>query len=340
MRIRFLSLVSVISVLIGANTAAESRLAQKSARHGTPAADHRYQGRNRGSEQTERLSRKIKLARDGSVSVSNVSGDIIVTGGSGDTVSIEAVKRARSDRGQLADVSVEINEAPSRVDVRTNYSGRNTQVSVDYTITVPAWASVDLNSVSGDMKITGVQGSVHVEAVSGDITASGTPRLEKAKSVSGDVTLTDAGGEGDISVGSISGSLHVKGLKSRGVEVSSVSGDVTLTNIACERLGAKSMSGNLEYDGTLARSGRYNLNSHSGNVRLILSNPSGFELDANTFSGSIHYDLPLTIGGDAQQTRNDRGHGMSNRRIHATFGDSSAVITVRTFSGDITIQKR
>ena len=326
MRIRFLSIVLLSAGLAAANGPAEGA--------GEEQAGHRvartaYQGRTRGAEQSDRVSRKIKLARNGSMSVSNISGDIIVTAGSGDEVSIEAVKHWRGDRGQLEDVRIDINEAPSRVDVRTNYLGRNSHVSVDYTITVPTSASVELHSVSGD-----------VEAVSGDITASGTTRLETAKSVSGNVTLTDAGSDGDITIGSVSGNLRARGLKSRGVEVSTVSGDVTLTNISRERLGAKSLSGGVEYDGSLARSGRYNLNSHSGSVRLILANPTGFELDANTFSGSIHSEVPLTIGGNLDRTSDDRRHGMSNRRIHATFGDSSAVITIRTFSGDITIQKR
>jgi DUF4097 and DUF4098 domain-containing protein YvlB len=325
MRFRFLALVLLSASLASAHTAAE--------RHASP----RYQGRNRGSEQTDRVSRKIKLSPNGSVSVSNVSGDIIVTGASGNEVSIEAVKRAH--RGQLGDVNVDINEAPNRVDVQTNYVGRNSDVSVDYTISVPSSASIYLHSVSGDVKVTGVQGLVRIEAVSGTITASGTPRLDRAKSVSGDVTLTDAGGEGDIQIGSISGTVHVKGLKSVGVEVSSVSGDVTVTNAACERFDAKSVSGTLEYDGTVSRNGRYNLNSHSGDVRLILANPSGFELDASTFSGSIHPDIPVTIGG-ANRSSDDRRHGMRGQHVQGTFGDGSAVITIRTFSGDITIQKR
>src|SRR5438105_2494807 len=85
--------VSAIFVLLGPNPAAETRIGQKSTRHLTTP----YQGRNRGSEQTDRVSRKIKLSRNGSVSVSNVSGEIIVTAGSGDEVSIEAVKRSHGD---------------------------------------------------------------------------------------------------------------------------------------------------------------------------------------------------------------------------------------------------
>ena len=75
-------------------------------------------------------------------------------------------------------------------------------------------------------------------------------------------------------------------------------------------------------------------------MRLILSNPSGFELDASTFSGSINTDVPVTIGGDTERNRDERRHGMHGHRVQGTFGDGSAVITVRTFSGDITVRKR
>ena len=338
MRSRFLSCVCAIALPIGASAAAQNEAAGRAERREMKAAAHAYQGRNRGSEQTDRVSRRIKLSPNGSVSVSNISGDIVITTTSGDEVSIEAVKRA--NRGRLSDVTIDINEAPNRVDVHTNYLGGNTDISVDYTIAVPASASVDVHSVSGDVKVTGAQGLVRLESVSGNITVAGTPRLEKAKSVSGDVTLTDTTGDGDISLGSISGTIHANGLKSRGVDVSSVSGDVTLASVACERLDAKSMSGDLAYEGTLARSGRYNLNSHSGTVRLVLANASGFVLDASTFSGSIDSDLPLTIGGNADRGRDERRHGPNSHRVQGSFGDGSAVITVRTFSGDITIQKR
>ncbi len=127
-------------------------------------------------------------------------------------------------------------------------------------------------------------------------------------------------------------------MKARGLQLGSVSGDVEVSDVTCDRLDAKSVSGNLEVSGTLAKSARYNLNSHSGTVRLILSGNTGFELNASTFSGSVHTDVPLTIGGDSD--RNNRRRFMSDRSMRGTYGDGSAVITVRTFSGDIVITKR
>lgn len=310
-----------------------------------------YQGRNAGPEQTERFSRKVRIGRDGRVSISNIWGDIVVTLGSGDEVSIEAVKRTRGDRSELASVDIMVEERAGRVDVRAEHERyrsdrgrRGDSASVDFTVTVPASASLDVHSVSGSLKVTGVRGAVRAETVSGNVTTTDTPNLEHAKSVSGDVSLTGAAADGDLSAGSVSGNITAKGLKARGLDLGSVSGDVTLTDVTCERLTIKSVSGSVEYAGAIARNGRYEINSHSGTVRLMLANPSGFELNANSFSGSIRSDLPLTIGGeparDRDSNRGRRREGNTSHTMRATFGDGSATLAIRTFSGDIIISRR
>ena len=300
------------------------------------------QGRNAGQEQTERISRKVRVGRDGRVTIANISGDIAVTGGGGDEVSIEAVKRTRGDRSELAEVEVVIEERAGRVEIRAEHTRfrnrRGDSASVDFTVTVPSSASVDAHSVSGSVKVSGVRGSVRAESVSGDVTTTDTPNLELAKSVSGDVSLTGAAADGDLTAGSVSGNITAKGLKARGLDLNSVSGDVLLTDVACERLMVKSVSGSIEYTGSIVRTGRYEINTHSGDVRLTLSNPPGFELTANSFSGAVRSDLPLTIGGDS----GDRGvrAGRERHNMRATFGDGSATLSIRTFSGAIVIAKR
>jgi len=302
-----------------------------------------YQGRNRGPEQTEQFSRKIKVGRDGRVSIGNIAGDIVVTGGSGDEVSIEAVKRTRGDPRELENVHINVTERAGRVEVTTDHeqnrndrNGRSDHVSVDYTITVPGPASVDLHSVSGSLKVSNVQGAVRMETVSGNVTTSNAPRVELAKSVSGDIDLTATSIEGDLNASSVSGSVRARGVKARALQLGSVSGDISVSDVTCDRVELKSVSGGLDFSGTLARSGRYDLTSHSGTVRLILSGITGFELHASTFSGEIRSELPLTVGAtDASGRRRT----MTNRSIQGTFGDGSAVLTVRTFSGDVVITK-
>jgi DUF4097 and DUF4098 domain-containing protein YvlB len=297
-----------------------------------------YQGRDRGPDRTERFSRKVKLGRAGRVTIQNIAGNITVTGGSGDDVSIEAVKRTRGDAGQLATVHILVDERPGRVEVKTDHTGRNDRVSVDYTVSVPMSAGVDVKSVSGNVKVSGVQGAVRAETISGTVTTASTPKLEAAKTVSGDVDLTDASADAELAASSISGTVRAKGLKARALDLGTVSGDVLLSNVSCDRLGIRSVSGNVEYSGVLLKSGRYDINSHSGTVRLTLSSDVGFDLNANSFSGSIRSDLPLTIGPTtARDGRRRPGPGHST---HGVFGDGSATVTVRTFSGDIIIAKR
>jgi len=198
-----------------------------------------YQGRtrNNGPEQTENFSRKVKVGRDGRVSISNVAGDIKITGGSGDDVTIEAVKRTRGDRSQLGAVQIVVDDRPGRVEVRTDYESnrsyrnRNIDVSVDFTVLVPATATVDVKSVSGNVTVTGVQGVVHAETVSGTVMTSATGKLT-AKTVSGDMELVNAPADADLSATSVSGTIRAKGLKIRTLDLGSVSGDLFVTDIA------------------------------------------------------------------------------------------------------------
>src|ERR1700730_13980133 len=205
MRLRFSLVVAALAASAASATAQEPapRIGDRVAR----AVSRVYQGRS-GPEQIERFSRRIKIARDGRFSISNIAGDILITGGSGDEVSIEAVKRARGRSSSLASVRIDVDGRPGRVDVRTAHTAWNDRVAVDYTVIVPIGVSVEARSVSGDVTVRSVQGSVRPETGSGNVTAAATTRLELAKSVSGSVDLTDGGTDGDLSATSVSGEIR------------------------------------------------------------------------------------------------------------------------------------
>ncbi len=303
-----------------------------------------YQGRDRGPEQTDRFSAKYKIGRDGRLSLANISGDITVTGGSGDEATVDAVKRTRGDRAVLGDVRIQTDAAANRVDIRTDYPRMSrSNVSVDYTVTVPAGASIELHSVSGTIKVTGVRGSVRVETISGAVTAADTPNVELAKTVSGDVSLSGISTDGNVTAGTVSGTLTAKGLKAKRLDLSTVSGDITLTDVTVASVHAKSISGGFEYTGAIQKGGDYDVNVHSGAIRFTLASPSGFYLNADSFSGSIRTDFPVTIGG-TPAADNDRGPRRMRmgpgQSVHGTNGDGSATFTLRTFSGSIVIAKR
>jgi DUF4097 and DUF4098 domain-containing protein YvlB len=298
-------------------------------------------------EQTDRQTKTLKLGSDGELALGNVSGDIVITRSSGSEATVEIVKTARGRtaddaRAMLGLVEVTVTERAGRAEVKTVYpqeqwrrdNRRNVNVSVNYTVTAPAGTRVTASSVSGGIRVTDIKGDLSATSVSGAVRLANVGRIGSAKSVSGDVEIVDTQVDGAVEAASVSGSVLLRKVNARRVDAGSVSGNVILQDVRSDRVEAHSVSGGIEYSGALAKTGRYELNSHSGDVRLVVGADAGFELEANSFSGSIRSDLPLTVGG---RDSGDRGN---RRALRGTYGDGSAVISVTTFSGSIVISKR
>jgi len=88
----------------------------------------------------------------------------------------------------------------------------------------------------------------------------------------------------------------------------------------------------------LARGGRYEFTSNSGDVRFSPTGSTGYALQATSFSGGITSSIPLVRPADSQSLTNRR-MGRS-RAATAKVGDGSATVTLRTFSGEIAIGKK
>jgi hypothetical protein len=307
-----------------------------------------------GPEHVVRDVKTINIGPNGELLLSNVAGDIIVTGGGGRDAKVEIVKRTRNRdeaeaRKHLDRVDVQVIEGAGRAEVRTVYPrteymrdrrhARGTHVAVDYTVTMPLGARITVKSISGNVQIKNTKGEVRAESVSGDIRVDMAQRLFLAKSVSGDVEISSATGDTELNAESISGRVIARGVKARTLDLGTISGDLVLNDVTCERANVRSISGSLDYAGQISKSGRYELKSHSGNVRLLLLSPGGFELDANSFTGNIRSDLPITLRGVPKEEP-PRGHRGIGRKIQGVHGDGSAFVEITTFSGDIVILKK
>lgn len=290
-----------------------------------------------GPETTERITKTFKVGPNGSLDLGAISGDVIVNAGGGDTITVDAMKHVRSRnaedaRRQMENTNVTMAQSGSRVEVRVNYVGRDNHASVDFNVTAPAGTTLNVRSISGDVQVRNITGEVRMESVSGDVSATGTPNLAAIKTVSGDLELSGVSGQDTLNVSTISGDLQVRSVKARSINAESVSGGVSLTDVTCDRATVKSVSGDVEYAGPLTKNGRYELRSHSGDIRMTLPNDVGFELEANTFSGNVRSDLQVTTRtGDT---------GNRRRGLRGTHGDGSVLLMLNTFSGDITVAKR
>jgi hypothetical protein len=310
----------------------------------------RYAEARQGPEQIDKVTQSFKVGADGSLDLTGISGDVRVTGGPGTEIHVEATKRVRhrdanEAKRQLNDLRVDMTHIGGRVEVRTVYPRRNNRgdrglsARVDYVVTVPVGVAVAVKSISGNVLVTAVRGEVRAETVSGDVEVSATPNVASARTISGNVTARDIGSANLLSLGTVSGTVIATGLKVRALEAGSVSGDVRISAVQIERVEANSVSGSIAFDSPLSKGGRYEFTSHSGDVRIALVGSTGFELDADTFSGSVRSDLPITLRTLGRQDR-DRGRGTSNRAIRGSYGDASAILAVRSHSGSVIITKK
>ena len=296
------------------------------------------QSTGKGTELTERWSRAFKVPQNGSLDLHNLAGEVVVTGGPGDEIRIEAVKRIRGatgdSRAQLESLSIRVSEASGRVEIQTEFphTGKRFHAEVGFRIHVPQRAAVAIQTVSGDIRMERVDGEARVESVSGNLGLTDVRQLQRAKTVSGNVTI--AGFAGDVmTAGTVSGTLLAKGGKAKGCDLQSVSGNVSLAGSLCHRAQLRSISGNIDFAGELAPGGRYEFNSHSGDVRLAIAGGSGFQLVANTFSGTLQSDLDL---GERRELESRRP-GRQRQQLRGTVGDGSAYVVVKTFSGSVTL---
>ncbi|PWK68067.1 putative adhesin [Streptomyces sp. CG 926] len=148
------------------------------------------------------------------------SGSIAVTPGTGPGVTIHRTVRYRGDTvpetGQQVTGGV--------LTFSKNCSG---ECRVDYRLEVPATATVDLASSSGDITVTGVAGA-EVEADSGEVTAERIGGPLKVRSSSGDITATGLTGP-SAEIRSTSGNTELDFAKApSSVLVEASSGDVTV----------------------------------------------------------------------------------------------------------------
>ena len=293
------------------------------------------------NEVTERFSKTAHLDQNGTFDLTNISGNIGITGSSGRDVTIEAIKRVQRPnpngaRALLQMIDIQVAEQANRVEVRTVFPRpRNFPGSVDFTIGVPDDANVTLKMMSGNVRATNITGGLRADVITGNLVVAAARRIEALKSVSGDIEIVDASADDFVTASTVSGNITVRGLKGRTVQLGTVSGNVRMDDVQSDRLMARAVNGNIDYAGDLARSARYEFISHSGDVRLMLSGATGFEVQANSFSGNVRSDFPVNRRAGAEG-----GAGVTPRGIRGVFGDASAMLVLRAFSGNISIARR
>lgn len=278
-----------------------------------------------GQQPRTRIDTTVAFAPDGTIDLSNLSGDITVTGWSRREVHV----KASSERN---DMTLDISSSRLSLEVEGPGSmwGSRRRGDARYELSVPRGVRVIARSTSGDVTVRGTGGEVEATSTSGDVIVEDAVRRIEIRSVSGDVTGRTL--KGTIEATSVSGSVEIENAEGD-VHAGTTSGDIVLGHVTSRDLEASTTSGELTFSGTLAPDGRYEFHSHSGSVALSVPAATDARFSVETFSGELDADFPITLqpGGSA------RGR---SRRFEFTVGNGGARVIAETFSGDIEIRKR
>ena len=259
-------------------------------------------GRSNEAEITEGFSQTVRLVPGGTFDLLSGAGDVTINGSGGREARIEAIKRVRDSVGARArtainQVRIDVVERGGNVEVRTIQPRGPSRVTVAYTISLPENVNLILRSTSGNL---------HVQNISGD----------------------------ELSANTLSGRIILRALASQMLDLHTVSGNMELHDIATRRAIVQSTLGNLEFTGRLLPTGRYRLQTHSGNIRFVPSGDPGFDLEAMTFNGQLQSEFPLKAPAPAERTQRRQ-----LKVLRGTVGNAGATVTAVTFSGNVVIVK-
>lgn len=274
------------------------------------------------------ITKRVAVAPDVAVDVSNVQGSVVVTAWNRNEV--ELVAHLESDKDELEfeggerQVRIEVDRPDQRY-------GRDEDEEANLTLRVPAGARMTIDTVSADIQVAGVRGEQRLKTVSGEIETQAFDAPVSAGSVSGDITLAGSGGKAVARTENVSGATTVSGVRGS-YEGQVVSGTIEAEISAAEKLRLESVSGDLDVRAALGSAARVEMHSISGTVTLTLKPPVSAEFDIESFSG----DIENCFGPEPR----DKSRYTPGSQLSFTQGDGGARVDIETLSGEIVLCDR
>ena len=229
------------------------------------------------------------IGGSGSFTLNNISGDIRVRGADTD----EAVVVARSSRGRQEWLPIAVRKAEGMLSIDIENKGPffgwgRGRADVEFDITLPRGARVDITAVSADIQATGLVGE------------------QSYKTVSGDVALERVGGR--ISLTSVSGDVRLEGTQLVEPRAGTTSGDLEITAPNLRAMQLRTVSGDAQVRGGFDTGALHTIETVSGDV------------DIESTSGlTVEVRKGIDLGGGLKQRV--VGDGAARLRFRSLSGD-------------------
>ncbi|HEX8945009.1 MAG TPA: DUF4097 family beta strand repeat-containing protein [Gemmatimonadaceae bacterium] len=285
----------------------------------SPRAAHAQRDRVRfGSDYRSSIDTTFAFDKNGSINVTAGSGDVTITGWSRDQIHVHAVS-------ENSNIRLDASTTRMTLELASGSRGSDTH----FEVSVPYGVHVMVRAASGDISVRGTRGEVEAHAQSGDIDVEDVTTRLDVNTISGGIEARTV--TGDVDINTTSGDVKITDLRGN-ADVGTVSGDVELRGLTSKTVRAKTTSGDVTFDGLIDPAGRYDLATHSGDVRLHVQRDASAQLTVATWNGGLNSEFPITL----KPGEHDIG-SRNAKRYTFTIGGGAARISAETFSGDITI---
>ena len=269
------------------------------------------------------FDRQVPAQPRGVVEISNVSGNIEVSGWDRSEVGVHA-----DLAGGVEGVEVSSEGGHTSIKVRTPaFSGHGV---ARLQVKIPKGSELDVSAVNADISTSGVLGVQRLSAVSGKITVEIAAADVELKTVSGSVQVTGHGQPARLRASTVSADMHVEH-GGGDIEAGTVNGSLIVSVDAARSVRAHTTSSAVRVEGTLARGATVEASSVSGNLTVRAGADGGFGYEVSSFSGNISDCFNVS----PEHTKYGPGS-----RLEGTRGDGAGRVRLKTMSGNVELCDR
>ncbi len=258
----------------------------------------------------------VRLPKGVTIEVSVSARPVILSSTTNDLVTVEGARVAR--RG-------------NRLTIREERNGPAGESPV--TITVPDWATVEMEVVNGSIQLMNPPAMLHATTIDGPIVSTGGTGRLVLESVAGAVLVRAFRGDRLVAT-SVSGAITVEGATGT-VRLSSITERIAMRDLHGDSVTAETTNGRIDWVGRFRSSGEYRFASHNGEITLALPPAPSALMEGEMFNGTFSTSLPATHEGLTPSRREPRE--LLGRRFIARFGTGQARVKVTTFNGTISV---
>jgi hypothetical protein len=281
----------------------------------------------------DEVHKSFKVAPGGQLTLDSDVGNVEITTGSSDTVSVEIKRRLKVDGRQEADellrnLTLDVSQSGNDVNVIVKLVDDNNQtnrrkIQMDFRVSMPRNFNLKLRTV-GSASVGDVQGAVNASTAGGSLSIGNVEGPLTAKSGGGSLTVGNVGGDLDARSGG--GSITVGRINGR-VSASAGGGSVSIEE-ATDAIEATASGGSVKAYISRQPSAGFNIRADAGNIDLRLPDSVSISVDASCTAGRVTTEYGLTAAAD--------NHGSS---LKGDINGGGPPVVLRASAGNIRLRK-